>query len=101
MLALCNSGFKFCDRTIDCRGLVPGTEILGARRAGPAKDIRVLGAGFLIVDGTGIPDRVFRFKIGSNTGCITESLRSMVEVSSLYVGQSVTDALHNIQSSIT
>ena len=32
-----------------------------------------LGTGFLTVDGTGIPDRR-----GSNTGCITERLRSMV-----------------------
>ena len=78
MLVLCNSGFEFCDRTIDCERLVPGTEVLGARRAGPAKDIRVFGAGFLIVEGTGIPDRAFRLEGGSNTGCITERLRSMV-----------------------
>ena len=76
MLVLCNNGFEFCDRTIDCRGLVPGTEVLGARRAGPAKDIGALGTGFLTVDGTGIPDR--RLERGSNTGCITERLRSMV-----------------------
>lgn len=63
---------------MDCRGLVPGAAALGARRAGPAKDIRGLGTGFFMVDGTGMPDRAFRLERGSNTGCITERLRSMV-----------------------
>lgn len=51
----------------------PGTlrdnEALGARRAAPARDIRGLAEGFLIVDGTGILDR---FPYGSPAGCITE-----------------------------
>jgi hypothetical protein len=44
---------------MDCRGFVPGTARLLARKAGPASDKRELdGAGFLSVDGNGIFDRV-------------------------------------------
>ena len=49
---------------IDCRGFVPGTGCkdgcgMGKRMAGPpASDMRMFGAGFLTVAGTGIPVRV-------------------------------------------
>ena len=50
------------ERIIDCRGVGPGPAGgaigYGARNAGPDMDIRpVLCEGFLIVEGTGRPER--------------------------------------------
>ena len=43
---------------------------MGARKAGPAKDIRRFVEGFLMVEGMGIPD--LALERGSIAGCMTD-----------------------------
>ena len=50
-------------------GTLRDSEEFGARRAAPASDIRGLAGVFLIVDGTGMFERL---PCGSLGGCITE-----------------------------
>ena len=73
---LCNKGFTFWDRNIDCLGLVPGGAWYGPRSAGPESDIRILldATGFLIVVGTGKCDLALE-----STGCIVDRLRSDIQ----------------------
>jgi len=58
---LASSGL-FCERIIEDLKAEPGTlsesEELGARMADPARDMRGLAGGFLVVEGTGIFDRL-------------------------------------------
>jgi hypothetical protein len=53
---------------MDCRGFEPGADVgggCGARRAGPARDMRSVEFCFLTDAGTGIPDRILPCKSGA------------------------------------
>lgn len=61
---------------MDCRGFVEGGCGMGARKAGPAKDIRRFVEGFLIVEGMGIPD--LALARGSIADCMTDRRRESI-----------------------
>lgn len=77
LLTLMSSGFAFCERITDARGVGPGPNCgtgYGARIAGPDIDIRPLWV-FFAVEGMGMLEPPRPLPSRSEGGCITERRR--------------------------